>query len=113
MGCSQTHTLRVTITYVGGRTETVDTYVSAENAGQVEIVQSAVRGRLVPTFEWETGHLDISVMGIEGGLWTAELRGRGELIAVACGTAPCQLKQGQRIEAVWPALEHTRDEVPR
>ena len=111
MGCYQTHSLRVTIVYVGGRTETVDTYVSAEYAGQVEIVQSAIRGRLVP--QDNADRVTVHVFGLEGGLWTAELRGSSQLIAVACGTAPRKLAPNEWTGPVWPPFEHKRDEVPR
>jgi hypothetical protein len=92
----KTHTLRVTLTYVGGRTETVDTYVSGVS-GQVAIIESAVRGR-IPGY---TG--GVTVHGIEASLWTATVRAGTVLLAVACGTAPIALRPGEKVDHVWPS----------
>lgn len=91
--------VRVALMYVGGRGEMVDTYVSGEHVGQVATVQAAISGRLEPKRRGEvcSPPAEITVHGIDFGLWTATLRRHGEVFATACGTAPRPLTDFDRM----------------
>jgi hypothetical protein len=78
----------------------------------VEIVQSAVLGRLAHVGATDT--IKVHVYGIEFGLWTASVKlCNGETFAVACGTAPRRLRQGETVENVWPAHRAARGATGR